>query len=1192
MVKGRNGKSGKKTADNALDNDVPDVPVKDSADSGTPLPGPASTTVVGPFEALPELPVAGDQEDTSTQEKTDGVEKGSEEEARVETGAVGNEDDGADAQPPDALDDEDDGYLSDASDEHLEPDSLNSILALKRFSLTLLVPISRKVEVKRAAVTIAALLDDWKELLSPEVLSTTTYQDLPPMYFSGDRYGRLQVTFNQVRDANLVWSQVIRHECVKGDFIDLTWQHPKDARFLRERVLNPTAKEVVVKGVPAEISAELIRRLLVVSKLVIRRRSAFASGFGFHRTVDPVSGLDTDRIRGLIISHADDEYRWRYFVEDPYMGKRYLLHFPSLVCGFCGGQHMTRYHNHYVAPRQENLNNWNLTVKKVHERNGISGVASYLLLSFDFLHALFSSPLTDRYLLLLPHSRIPESFRPAEAHHARPRYHSHLNRRRAGGMGLRPDGLREGAGESFRAGVGSHRFSPSQRGVAEGRFSDAHKHVLPEAASLQGVHRETCESLPALPNVLVMGDLNVVEDPELDRTSHSGSSAENQRLLSCWGNIDLRDAFRHMHPDKREYTFFAKATRSSSRIDRALISQPLLGRLVDAKHVAITNGMTDHWSGIGVVLESADAVKNGPGIWRLRAEQAKKEGVRKIVKKIVEESAGEPADRLLERLTACLRAYSREERKRETATRLHLTKEVERLRVRVSRYPHCQRTELDGEVASGILSAQIKTRKAKTAIRAVLRNGTVFSGVQEVLSAATDHFREAFGCPGGGAVSVTENRPMQRQLGEESRRSLNAPWTEEEVRKAVRELAPGKSPGADGLPKELFDYNWDLLGPILMDLVGRFTRGEILPQNITTAVTILLHKKGDKGDLGNYRLITLLSTVYKIVAKVMASRLKKVLHEVISEDQYGFIPGRQLADAMAVVADAIEAGANGKEDWFLLMIDFQKAFDSISRNFLFSTLRKLGTRLHINGWMGEKVAVEKGVRQGCPLAPYLFLCAVEPLCQEINRNKLGVRKRGVGRLAYLGYTDDTSLLLQGAGQLQMASKVLSDFGEESGLKVNEGKTVIFPLGKNRGKPAPQGVRYKWADKDDPERLLGIWITPNGDPTPSWNKALDRARGELAKWEMRHLTTSARVPIINSYIVRIFLFQAQVYLPPEAIWKKIRKLCHTFVSKGEAAEEKRFILWNYKLACTPREDGGLGLLCPELRVDSIAIRNVC
>ncbi|CAI5994550.1 unnamed protein product [Closterium sp. NIES-65] len=768
-------------------------------------------------------------------------------------------------------------------------------------------------------------------------------------------------------------------------------------------------------------------------------------------------------------------------------------------------------------------------------------------------------------------------------------------------------------------------------------------YIPAQAVNRSSFYRDSLEpflqSLPVFHHILVMGDLNVVEDPDLDRTSQAGSSAENHRLLSCWRNTDLRDAFRHIHPDKREYTFFARATRSSSRIDRALISQPLLSKLVEARHVAITNGMTDHWSGIGVVLESAEAVKNGPGIWRLRADHTQKQGVQKIIKKIIEESAGASVDELLERLTTCLKAYSREERKREKATQLHLTREVERLRLRVSRYPHCQRTgrtllrkeelleayershkeqlqlwagieaEMDGEVASGTLSAQIKTRKAKTTIREVARNGSLFSGVKEALSAATSHFRDVFGCVSSSAVPATEDHPMQRRLGEASRGALSAPWTEDEVRKAIRELAPRKSPGADGLPKELFDYNWGLLGPVLMDLVRIFTGGEALPHTVSTAVTILLHKKGDKGDLGNYRPITLLSTVYKIIAKVMASRLKVVLHEVISEDQYGFLPGRQLADAVSVVADAIEAGANGKEDWYLMMIDFQKAFDSISRDYLFDTLRKLGlpevfvswteglhkdagTCLHINGWTGDRVAVEKGVRQGCPLAPYLFLCAVEPLCQEFNRKKLGIGKRGVGTLAYLGYADDTSLLLRGAEQLEAAADVLTVFGRESGLVMNEGKTVVFPLGKNRGKPPPHNLRYKWADKEEPERLLGIWITLNGDPTPSWNKALGRAKGELAKWEMQHPTTSARVTIINSYITPIFLFQAQIYLPPEAIWKKIRKICHTFVSKGEAAEEKRFILWNYQLVCTPRKGGGLGLICPEQRVNSISIRNVC
>ncbi|CAI5527669.1 unnamed protein product [Closterium sp. Naga37s-1] len=344
----------------------PTVPEKDAADKGRAPSTSSSPVVLGPFEDLLDLQ---NKTDLNGEQAADGVadpaDKEGEEEAaegEADADADAQEDDGASSDQ--APDDDEDGYLSDDSDEHLEPASLGSIIALKRFSLTLLVPFNREPEVKRTAVTVAALLEEWKDQLSPDALQTTTYQELTATYFSGTRYGRLQVTFNRVRDANFVWSQVIRHECVNGDIVDFTWQHPEDARFLRERLLNPTAKEVVVKGVPADITAELIRHLLVVSKLVKRGRSAFASGFGFHRTVDPVTGLDTDRIRGLFVPHADDEYRWRYFVEDPSTGRRYMLHYPSLTCELCSGQHLSRYHDHYVTSRQENFTNWNLSVKK------------------------------------------------------------------------------------------------------------------------------------------------------------------------------------------------------------------------------------------------------------------------------------------------------------------------------------------------------------------------------------------------------------------------------------------------------------------------------------------------------------------------------------------------------------------------------------------------------------------------------------------------------------------------------------------------------------------------------------------------------------------------------------------------------------------------------------------------------------
>ncbi|CAI5963878.1 unnamed protein product [Closterium sp. NIES-65] len=143
----------------------------------------------------------------------------------------------------------------------------------------------------------------------------------------------------------------------------------------------------------------------------------------------------------------------------------------------------------------------------------------------------------------------------------------------------------------------------------------------------------------------------------------------------------------------------------------------------------------------------------------------------------------------------------------------------------------------------------------------------------------------------------------------------------------------------------------------------------------------------------------------------MASRLKKVLGKVLSKEQHGFLPRKSLADAVSVVADAVEAASSSKEDWLLLLVNFQKAYDTVSRGYLFRVMNELGvpekficwtkglhagagTKIIVNGWLSERVEMNRGVRQGCPLAPYLFLCALEPLCRATQREMLGIGSTG------------------------------------------------------------------------------------------------------------------------------------------------------------------------------------------------------
>ncbi|CAI5460459.1 unnamed protein product [Closterium sp. Yama58-4] len=159
--------------------------------------------------------------------------------------------------------------------------------------------------------------------------------------------------------------------------------------------------------------------------------------------------------------------------------------------------------------------------------------------------------------------------------------------------------------------------------------------------------------------------------------------------------------------------------------------------------------------------------------------------------------------------------------------------------------------------------------------------------------------------------------------------SLEASWTEDEVKKALKEMANDKATGRDGLPKELFERHRDRLGEYFMGFVRDFEATASLSEEVQEAVTILLHKKGPKEQFQNYRPITLLTSSYNVVAKLLANRMTKVLERVISKEQCGSLPGRRLSDAVSLVADVIEAAKNDNKDLYILMVDFRFSLPNV-----------------------------------------------------------------------------------------------------------------------------------------------------------------------------------------------------------------------------------------------------------------------
>ena len=165
----------------------------------------------------------------------------------------------------------------------------------------------------------------------------------------------------------------------------------------------------------------------------------------------------------------------------------------------------------------------------------------------------------------------------------------------------------------------------------------------------------------------------------------------------------------------------------------------------------------------------------------------------------------------------------------------------------------------------------------------------------------------------------------------------------------------------------------------------------------------LLFKKGDPQSLANWRTKSLLNVDYKILAKIINFRMSKILPLILNPDQKGFVPTRNLDDAVLKTTHLINYCKRHNKPMYLMLLDQEKAFDQVSREFTFRTLDKFNfppfiinaitsmyanttVNISINGQNSRTLHLKSGVRQGCPLSPTLFAICIEALGNLIRQN--------------------------------------------------------------------------------------------------------------------------------------------------------------------------------------------------------------
>ena len=351
------------------------------------------------------------------------------------------------------------------------------------------------------------------------------------------------------------------------------------------------------------------------------------------------------------------------------------------------------------------------------------------------------------------------------------------------------------------------------------------------------------------------------------------------------------------------------------------------------------------------------------------------------------------------------------------------------------------------------------------------------------------------------------------------------------MKKCRADASPGSSGFTGGFYK-LFLRNMKIF--IVNSLNFAYESGNLSLSQKLGIIILLPKPQKDKKLLSNWRPITLLNHIYKILSGTLAERLKPALPQIIHGDQKGFVKGRFIGECVRNTYDVIEYAKNRKKTALLLLIDFEKAFDSISHSFIMKTLDYFGFGYSFMKWINlilndlsscinhcgnitDRFSVGRSCRQGDPISPYLFILCVEILALKIRKEpKVKGFKLGNYEQKIDIYADDLTAYLDGTeASLRAIIDILGDFHKISGLKINLGKCKAVWIGAKRFCKDKLCTEFKliWSNNFS---LLGVDFDSDlANMDTNFNKKMDDIQKLYNSWLYRHLSPFGRISVIKS-----------------------------------------------------------------------------
>lgn len=394
-----------------------------------------------------------------------------------------------------------------------------------------------------------------------------------------------------------------------------------------------------------------------------------------------------------------------------------------------------------------------------------------------------------------------------------------------------------------------------------------------------------------------------------------------------------------------------------------------------------------------------------------------------------------------------------------------------------------------------------------------------------------------------------------------------------------------------------------MVGQDVVAVVQRFFENGCVDDQLIQTNIALIPKKKHPQFMTDIRPISLCNVVYRIISKVLANRLKRIIDSVISDTQIAFIPGRLITDNIMIAHELIhfmKRKTTGKQGWMALKIDMSKAYDRVEWEFLAAVLNKMGFdhkaiqlfmacvssvqyQVSHAGRLFGSITPSRGIRQGDPLSSYLFLICMEGLTSLIHEYEgkgliQGIKvARTALPISHMFFADDCYIFCKaGVEQAHHVLTMLQLFEKASGQQINVDKsTVQFSRNVCSSLKADLRQQLRFTEAGENNMYLGLPSFLNRKKSAAFGYIKERLQERLQGWDKRSLSKGGKEVLLKSVAQSLPNYTMSVFLLPLEICKDLERTMCKFWWRNNSKKTK-CIHWMYWDRMTSsKSNGGMG-----------------